>query len=403
MTEAYIYDAVRTPRGKGRKDGSLHEVSAARLSALTLNALKDRNGLEGHAVEDVIWGNVTQVGEQGACLARTAVLASELDESIPGLSINRFCASGLEAVNLAANQVRGDAGNAYIAGGVEAMSRVPMGMDGGAIAVDPSIAIDNYFVPQGISADIIATEYGFTRDEADALAVESQKRAKAAWDDQRFARSVVTVKDVNGLPILDHDEYMRPQTDMQSLGGLKPSFKDMGEQMPGFDAIALLKYPHLERINHIHHAGNSSGIVDGAAAVLIGNKAFGEAMGLKPRARIRATAKIGTDPTIMLTGPVPVTHKILADSGMSIADIDLFEVNEAFASVVMRFMQAFDVDPSVVNVNGGSIAMGHPLGATGAMILGTLLDEMERADKETGLATLCIGSGMGAATIIERV
>ncbi|WP_127562401.1 acetyl-CoA C-acetyltransferase [Nioella ostreopsis] len=403
MTDAYIYDAIRTPRGKGRKDGSLHEVSAARLSAIALNALKDRNNLEGHAVEDVIWGNVTQVAEQGACLARTAVLASDLDESIPGLSINRFCASGLEAVNLAANQVKGGAGNAYIAGGVESMSRTPMGMDGGAIAVDPAIAMDNYFVPQGISADIIATEYGFTRDQADALAVESQKRAKAAWDDNRFAKSVVPVFDQNGLPILDHDEYMRPGTDMQSLGGLKPSFKDMGEVMPGFDAVALMKYPHLERINHIHHAGNSSGIVDGAAAVLIGNKAFGEAMGLKPRARIRATAKIGTDPTIMLTGPVPVTQKILAESGMTIGDLDLFEVNEAFASVVMRFQQAFDADWDKINVNGGSIAMGHPLGATGAMILGTLLDELERSDKETGLATLCIGSGMGAATIIERV
>jgi len=403
MTDAYIYDAIRTPRGKGRKDGSLHEVSAPRLSAIALNALKSRNDLQGHAVEDVIWGNVTQVGEQGACLARTAVLASELDESIPGLSINRFCASGLEAVNLAANQVRGGAGQAYIAGGVEAMSRVPMGMDGGAIAVDPSIAIDNYFVPQGISADIIATEYGFTRDQADALAVESQKRAKAAWDAGHFAKSVIAVNDINGLPILAHDEYMRPQTDMQSLGGLKPSFKDMGEVMPGFDAIALMKYPHLERINHIHHAGNSSGIVDGAAAVLIGNKAFGEAHGLTPRARIKATAKIGTDPTIMLTGPVPVTQKILAESGMDIGDIDLFEVNEAFASVVMRFMQAFDADPARVNVNGGSIAMGHPLGATGAMILGTLLDELERSGKGTGLATLCIGSGMGAATIIERV
>ncbi len=260
-----------------------------------------------------------------------------------------------------------------------------------------------YFVPQGISADIIATEYGFTRDEADALAVESQKRAKRAWDEGRFARSVVQIRDVNGLTILDHDEYMRPGTDMQSLGALSPSFQQMGEVMPGFDKIALMKYPHLEKIEHIHHAGNSSGIVDGAAAVLIGNKAFGEKYGLKPRARVRATAKIGTDPTIMLTGPVPVTQKILADSGMSIGDIDLFEVNEAFAAVVMRFMQAFDVDPSVVNVNGGAIAMGHPLGATGAMILGTLLDELERTDKETGLATLCIGSGMGAATIIERV
>jgi len=403
MTDAYIYDAVRTPRGKGRTDGSLNEVSAARLSAQVLNALKSRNALEGHAIEDVIWGNVTQLGEQGACLARTAVLASDLDESIPGLSINRFCASGMEAVNLAANQVRGGAGDAYIAGGVEMMSRVPMGSDGGAIAVDPSIAMETYFVPQGISADIIATEYGFTRDDADSLAVESQRRAKAAWDDKRFARSVIEVRDQNGLTILDHDEYMRPGTDMQSLGALKPSFRDIGEVMPGFDAVAKLKYPHLERIEHIHHAGNSSGIVDGSAGVLVGSKSFGEKWGLRPRARIRATCKIGTDPTIMLTGPVPATQKILADSGMAISDIDLFEVNEAFASVVLRFMQAFDVDNARVNVNGGAIAMGHPLGATGAMIIGTLLDELERTGKGVGLATLCIGSGMGAATIIERV
>ncbi|MBO6868654.1 MAG: acetyl-CoA C-acetyltransferase [Thalassococcus sp.] len=403
MTEAYIYDAIRTPRGKGRKDGSLHEVTSARLSAQVLNGLKDRNNLEGHAVEDVIWGNVTQVGEQGGCLARTAVLASELDESIPGLAINRFCASGMEAVNLAANQVKGGAGDAYIAGGVEMMGRVAMGSDGAAIAVDPSIAMDTYFVPQGISADIIATEYGFTRDDADALAVESQKRAAAAWADNRFSKSILNVRDQNGLTILDKDEYMRPGTDMQALGSLAPSFQQMGEVMPGFDAVALMKYPHLERINHIHHAGNSSGIVDGAAGVLIGNKEFGEKYGIKPRARIRATAKIGTDPTIMLTGPVPVTEKILADNGMSISDIDLFEVNEAFASVVLRFMQAFNVDQDKVNVNGGSIAMGHPLGATGAIIIGTLLDELERTGQGVGLATLCIASGMGAATIIERV
>ncbi len=403
MTDAYIYDAVRTPRGKGRKDGALHEVTSLRLSAQVLDALAERNNLDGHAVEDVIWGNVTQVGEQGGCLARSAVLASKLDETIPGLSINRFCASGMEAVNLAANQVRGGAGEAYIAGGVEMMGRVAMGSDGAAIAVDPSLAMKTYFVPQGISADIIATEYGFSRDDADALAVESQRRAAAAWADNRFEKSIVTVRDVNGLPILDHDEYMRPGTDMQALGALKASFKDMGETMPGFDKVALLKYPHLERINHIHHAGNSSGIVDGSAGVLIGNKEFGEKHGLKPRARIRATAKIGTDPTIMLTGPVPVTQKILADHGMAISDIDLFEVNEAFASVVLRFMQAFDVDHDKVNVNGGSIAMGHPLGATGAIIIGTLLDELERSDKEVGLATLCIASGMGAATIIERV
>jgi acetyl-CoA C-acetyltransferase len=403
MTEAYIYDAVRTPRGKGRPDGSLHEVTSVRLSSQVLNALKERNGLEGHAVEDVIWGNVTQVGEQGGCLARTAVLASDLDQSIPGLAINRFCASGMEAVNLAANQVKSGAGEAYIAGGVEMMGRVAMGSDGAAIAVDPSLAMETYFVPQGISADIIATEYGFSRDDADALAVESQKRAAAAWADNRFAKSVITVKDINGLTILDRDEYMRPGTDMQSLGALKASFKDMGEVMPGFDKVALIKYPHLEAINHIHHAGNSSGIVDGSAGILIGNKEFGEKWGIKPRARIKATAKIGTDPTIMLTGPVPVTEKILRDSGMAISDIDLFEVNEAFASVVLRFMQAFDVDPSVVNVNGGSIAMGHPLGATGAIIIGTLLDELERTGKGTGLATLCIASGMGAATIIERL
>ncbi|WP_137111670.1 acetyl-CoA C-acetyltransferase [Rhodobacter sp. SY28-1] len=403
MSDAYIYDAVRSPRGKGRPDGSLHELTSVALSAKVLNAVKERNGLEGHAVEDVIWGNVTQVGEQGGCLARSAVLASDLDERIPGLAINRFCASGMEAVNLAANQVRGGAGHAYIAGGVEMMGRVAMGSDGAAIAVDPGLAMKTYFVPQGISADIIATEYGFTRDQADALAMESQRRAAVAWQEGRFAKSVLTIKDQNGLTILDRDEYMRPGTDMQALGALKPAFKDMGEVMPGFDKVAMMKYPHLERINHIHHAGNSSGIVDGAAAVLIGDEAFGKAHGLKPRARIRATAKIGTDPTIMLTGPVPATQKILKDSGLQIGDIDLFEVNEAFASVVLRFQQAFDVDPALVNVNGGSIAMGHPLGATGAIIIGTLLDELERQDKAMGLATLCIASGMGAATIIERV
>jgi acetyl-CoA C-acetyltransferase len=403
MTEAYIYDAIRTPRGKGRADGSLHEVTAMRLSAVVLNALKSRNDLDTTAIEDVIWGNVTQVGEQGGCLARTAVLASDFAESVPGLSINRFCASGLEAVNLAANQVRAGAGHAYVAGGVEMMSRVPMGSDGAAVAVDPSVAMERYFVPQGISADIIATRYGFTRDMADALAVESQRRAAQAWAEGRFARSIVPVTDINGLTILAHDEYMRPGTDMQSLGSLKAAFKEMGEIMPGFDKVALMKYPDLEKIEHIHHAGNSSGIVDGAAGVLVGSAEFGQKYGLKPRARVRTTAKIGTDPTIMLTGPVPVTEKILRDSGMQISDIDLFEVNEAFASVVLRFQQAFDVDPAKVNVNGGSIAMGHPLGATGAMIIGTLLDELERTGQGTGLATLCVASGMGAAIIIERV
>ena len=403
MTEAYIYDCIRTPRGKGRADGSLHEVTAARLSADLLNALQQRNHLNGPVIEDVIWGNATQVMEQGGCLARTAVLASDLDERIPGLSINRFCASGMEAVNLAANQIQGGAGSAYIAGGVEMMSRVPMGSDGAAVAVDPAIAMAHYFVPQGISADIIATEYGFTRAQADLLAVESQKRAARAIAEGRFDNTLVEVKDLNGLPILTRDEYPRPGTDMQSLGALKPAFKDMGETMPGFDRVALMKYPHLERINHIHHAGNSSGIVDGAAGILIGSKAFGAAHGLKPRAVIRATAKVGSDPTIMLTGPVPVTEKILAQSGMSISDIDLFEVNEAFAAVVLRFMQAFNVDESRVNVNGGAIAMGHPLGATGAIIIGMLLDELERSGKGTGLATLCVASGMGAATIIERI
>jgi acetyl-CoA C-acetyltransferase len=403
MQDAFIYDAVRTPRGKGRPDGSLHEVTALRLSALTLNAVKARNGLPADAVEDVIWGNVTQIGEQGGCLARSAVLASDLDESVPGLSINRFCASGLEAVNLAASQIAAGAGEAYIAGGVEMMGRVPMGSDGAAIAVDPSLAMKTCFVPQGIAADIIATEYGFSRDDVDALAVESQRRAAAAWAEGRFAKSVIPVTDVNGLTILDRDEYLRPGTDMQTLGALKPAFREMGEVMPGFDQLALMKYPHLERIAHVHHAGNSSGIVDGAAAVLVGSRAFGQAHGLTPRARIRAVARVGTDPTIMLTGPVPATEKVLRQAGMTIGDIDLFEVNEAFSAVVLRFLQAFDADPGRVNVNGGAIAMGHPLGATGAMILGTLLDEMERTDQATGLVTLCVASGMGAATIIERV
>ncbi|MEL6691112.1 MAG: acetyl-CoA C-acetyltransferase, partial [Pseudomonadota bacterium] len=368
-----------------------------------LNAIKERNGLEGHAVEDVIWGNVTQVMEQGGCLARTAVLGSDLDESIPGLSINRFCASGMEAVNLAANQVRGGAGDAYIAGGVEMMGRVPMGADGAAIAADPSLAMEQYFVPQGIGADIIATEYGFSRDDADAFAVESQRRAAQAWDENRFEKSIVTVRDQNGLPILAEDEYIRRGTDMQSLGALKAAFKEQGEVMPGFDKVALIKYPHLEKVNHIHHAGNSSGIVDGSAAVLIGSKEYGERMGLKPRARIKYSAKIGSDPTINLTGPVPVTEKMMAETGLKVSDFDLFEVNEAFSSVVLRFMQAFDADHDKINVNGGAIAMGHPLGATGAIIIGTLLDELERQDKELGMATLCVASGMGAATVLERV
>ena len=401
--DAFVYDAVRTPRGRGKPDGSLHEVSAVRLSADVLNAIRTRNNLRSSDPEDVVWGNVTQVGEQGACLARSAVLLSDLDDSVPGVSINRFCASGLEAVNIAANQIRGGAGNAYIAGGVESMSRVPMGTDGGAIAVDPSLTMKSYFVPQGISSDIIATRYGFSRDDCDQYALTSQTRAASAEKSGRFDRSRIPVLDQNGLTIIDRDEQIRADTDMQKLGALNPSFKAMGETMPGFDAVALLKYPDLEYIDHVHHAGNSSAITDGAAAVLVGNAEFGRKRGLRPRARIRSTSKTGSDPTIMLTGPVPATEKALESAGMSIDDIDLFEVNEAFASVVLLFLDEFSVDHDRVNVNGGAIAMGHPIGATGAMILGTLIDEMERTDRETGLATLCIGSGMGCATIVERV
>jgi acetyl-CoA C-acetyltransferase len=403
MTDAYIYDAVRTPRGKGRRDGALHEVTALRLAAGALAAIRDRSGIDTAEVEDVILGCVTAVGEQGGEIARSAALYAGYDERAPGLHINRFCASGLEAVNLAANQVRAGVGDLYVAGGVESMSRVPMGSDGFAIGVDPHLAMKSYFVPQGIAADLIATSYGFSRDDVDAYAVESQRRAGRAWEEGRFDRSVIPVRDQNGIKILDRDEHMRPGTDMQSLGALKPSFKEMGETMPGFDAVALMKYPELERISHVHHAGNSSGIVDGAAAALIGSKAAGERYGLRPRARIRATARVGTDPTIMLTGPVPATEKALHAAGMALDDIDLFEVNEAFSAIVLRFLQHFDADPERVNVNGGAIAMGHPLGATGAMILGQALDELERGDRETALITLCVASGMGAASIIERV
>ena len=401
--DAFVYDAVRTPRGRGKPDGSLHEVPSVRLSAGVLNAIKARNSLRSHDVEDVIWGNVTQVGEQGACLARSAVLLSDFDDGVPGVSINRFCASGLEAVNMAANQIRGGAGRAYVAGGVESMSRVPMGSDGGAIAVDPSLAMKAYFVPQGISSDIIATRHGFSRTDCDGYAVESQRRAANAEHDGRFARSRIPVEDQNGLLILDRDEQIRADTNMQALGALEPSFKVLGESLPGFDAVALLRYPDLETISHVHHAGNSSAITDGAAAVLVGNSEFGGETGLRPRVRILATAKVGSDPTIMLTGPIPATEKALQSAGMNISDIGLFEVNEAFASVVLLFLSEFGASPDRVNVNGGAIAMGHPIGATGAMILGTLIDEMERRDIETGLATLCIGSGMGCATIIERV
>ncbi|MGF1445485.1 MAG: acetyl-CoA C-acetyltransferase [Pikeienuella sp.] len=403
MTEAYIYDAVRTPRGRGKADGALHEVTAVALSAGVLEALRARSGVPTTEVEDVIWGCVTGVGEQGGCVARAAVLAAGWDARVPGLHINRFCASGLEAVNLAAAQLRGGVGDLYVAGGVEMMSRVPMGSDGFPMAADPDLAFKGYFVPQGIAADLIATEYGFSRTDVDAYAVESQARAARSIEAGRFERSLVPVRDVNGVEILGADEHPRPGTDMQALAALKPAFKELGEVMPGFDAVALLKYPHLERIHHVHHAGNSSGIVDGAAAVLIGSEAAGARLGLTPRARIRATARVGTDPTIMLTGPVPATEKALAAAGMEIGDIDLIEVNEAFSSIVLRFLQAFDADPGRVNVNGGAIAFGHPLGATGAMILGSLLDEMELSGAGTGLATLCVASGMGAATVIERV
>jgi acetyl-CoA C-acetyltransferase len=402
MTDAFIYDHVRTPRGRGKVDGALHEVTALELARQALVGIKERNTLDPILVEDVVLGCVDPVGEAGGDIARAAALAADYGDEVPGIQINRFCASGLEAVNFAAAQVMSGAKDIVIGGGVESMSRVGIGASGGAWPMDPAIAIKSYFMPQGISADLIATKYGFSRDDVDQYAVESQKRAAKAWSEGRFKRSVLTVTDVNKLPILDRDEHMRPTTDMQSLASLKPSFVQMGE-FGGFDAVGIQAHPDVEFINHVHHAGNSSGIVDGAAAVLIGSKKGGEAAGLKPRAKIRAFASIGSDPALMLTGPIDVTNRLLQKSGMKLGDIDLIEINEAFASVVLRFMQAFDVDPAKVNVNGGAIAMGHPLGATGAMILGTVLDELERTNKQTALITLCIGAGMGTATVIERV
>jgi acetyl-CoA C-acetyltransferase len=402
MPDAYIYDHVRTPRGRGKPDGSLHEVTALRLAETALRALKDRNALDTTLVDDVVLGCVDPVGEAGGDIARAAALVADYGNHVPGVQINRFCASGLDAVNFAAAQVMSGQHDMAVSGGVESMSRIGIGASGGAWPVDPAIAIKSYFMPQGVSADLIATKYGFSRDECDAYAVESQKRAARSWEDGRFKRSVVPVRDVNGLTLLDHDEHRRPSTDMQSLASLKPSFVQMG-QMGGFDAVAVDAHPDVEAVEHVHHAGNSSGIVDGAAAVLVGSGEAGAKAGLKPRARIRAFANIGSDPALMLTGPVDVTRKVLKRAGMSIGDIDLFEVNEAFAAVVLRFLQAFDVDPGKVNVNGGAIALGHPLGATGAMILGTVLDELERTGKQTALVTLCIGAGMGTATIIERV
>ena len=402
MPEAYIYDAVRTPRGRGKQDGSLHEVSTLGLATTVLKAIQKRNNLDTHLIDDVILGCVDPVGEAGSDIARAATLAAGYGDHVPGIQINRFCASGLDAVNFAAAQVMSGQHDMAIGGGVESMSRVGIGASGGAWPVDPAIAIPAYFMPQGVSADLIATKYGFTRDDCDALAVESQRRAGISWAEGRFDKSVVPVRDVNGITILAKDEHLRPGTDMQSLASLKPSFIMMGEQ-GGFDAVAIQAHPEVEQVIHMHHAGNSSGIVDGASAVLIGSEKAGKAAGLKARGRIRAFANIGSEPAMMLTGPVDVTKKVLARAGMSISDIDLFEVNEAFASVVLRFMQAFNVDASKVNVNGGAIALGHPLGATGAMILGTALDELERTGKSTALITLCIGAGMGTATIIERV
>jgi len=402
MTDAYIFDATRTPRGKGKKNGSLHEVTALQLATQQLEAIRERNDLDTSYVDDVILGCVSPVGEQGADIARAAALNANYAETASGFQVNRFCASGLEAVNLAAAKVMSGEADMTIGGGVEAMSRVPMGSDGGAMAVDPEMAFDHYFVPQGVSADLIATKYGYSRDDVDAYAIESQNRAEKAWKERRFDKSIVPVKNQLGLTQLDHDEHMRPGTDMQSLASLKPSFKDLSAFV-GLDKVAMQKYPDIEKINFVHHAGNSSGIVDGSAAVLIGTKEMGEKLGLKPRARIRAMASIGSEPTIMLTGPAPSARKALKKAGMSPSDIDLFEMNEAFASVVLRFMEDLGVDHSKTNVNGGAIAMGHPLGATGAMILGTVLDELERSGKSTGLATLCVGGGMGTATIIERV
>ncbi|MDB5593542.1 MAG: acetyl-CoA C-acetyltransferase [Hyphomicrobiales bacterium] len=402
MADAFIYDHLRTPRGRGKPDGALHEVSTLGLATGALKALRDRSQLDTHLIDDVILGCVDPVGEAGGDIARAAALSAGYGDHVPGIQINRFCASGLDAVNFAAAQIMSGQHDMTVGGGVESMSRVGIGASGGAWPVDPAIAIPSYFMPQGVSADLIATKYGFNRDQVDAYAVESQKRAAQAWDEGRFERSVVPVRDVNGLTILARDEHMRPSTDMQSLGQLKPSFVMMAEQ-GGFNAVAIQAHPEIEKLRHVHHAGNSSGIVDGAAAVLLGSAEAGIAAGLKPRARIRAFANIGSEPALMLTGPVDVTRKVLKRAGMSIGDIDLFEVNEAFAAVVLRFMQAFDLGTDRMNVNGGAIALGHPLGATGAMLIGTALDELERTGKSTALITLCIGAGMGTATIIERV
>jgi acetyl-CoA C-acetyltransferase len=402
MPEAYIYDHVRTPRGRGKADGSLHEVTALELATQALAALKARSNLDPALIDDVVLGCVDPVGEAGGDIARAAAINAGYGNGVPGVQINRFCASGLDAVNFAAAQVMSGQHDMTVGGGIESMSRVGIGASGGAWPVDPAIALKSYFMPQGISADLIATKYGFSRAQCDEYAVQSQQRAAKAWDEGRFGGSVIPVKDVNGLTILARDEHMRPDTNMQSLAQLKPSFVQMGE-LGGFDAVAVQAHPEVEFVEHVHHAGNSSGIVDGAAAVLIGSREAGSAAKLKPRARIKAFANIGSEPALMLTGPVDVTEKVLKRAKMDLKDIDLIEVNEAFAAVVLRYLQAFRLDPGKVNVNGGAIAMGHPLGATGAMILGTVIDELERRDLKTALVTLCIGAGMGTATIIERV
>ena len=402
MTDAFVYDHVRTPRGRGKPDGALHEVTALDLATHALAAIKERNTLEPTLVDDVVMGCVDPIGEAGGVIPRAAALKAGYGDLVPGVQISRFCASGLDAINFAAAEVMSGQHDMTIGSGVESMSRIGIGASGGAWPMDPSIAVPTYFMLQGISADLIATKYGFSRDDVDAYAVESQKRAAHAWENGYFKNSVAPVKDVNGITLLAMDEHMRPSTTMQSLAALQPSFAVMGDQA-GFDAVAVQKHSELETINHVHHAGNSSGIVDGAAAVLIGNKKAGVATGLKPRAKIRAFANIGAEPAIMLTGPVDVTKKVLKRARMQIKDVDLFELNEAFASVVLRFMQAFEIDHAKINVNGGAIAMGHPLGATGAMILGTVLDELERRGLQTALVTLCIGAGMGTATIIERM
>lgn len=400
--EAYIYDHVRTPRGRSARGGSFRDVTPTRLAAAALRAVRDRNGLDTTLVDDVALGCVAPVGEQGADIARTAVLVAGYDQGVPGMQVHRYCSSGLETCNSAAAQIAAGMNRLAIAGGVESLSRVPLFVDGGSVHSDPEVATATGYSPQGVGADLLATLWGFSREEVDGFAVRSHQRAAVAWQEGRFERSVVPVVDGNGLPVLERDELVRPDTSLESLGNLQPSFRELGEKV-GFDAVCQLRYPHVAAIRHVHHAGNSSGIVDGASAVLLGSLEMGKILGLKPRARIRAYASIGSEPTIMLTGPVPATRKALARASMDLRDIDLFEVNEAFAAVPMAFMAELDVDPDKLNVNGGSIAMGHPLGATGAILLGTLLDELERRDLQTGLIAICVGAGMGTATIIERV